>query len=107
MGLQNTTRNINQSLLRIENFYFNNETNYNIKVLKERWSLYNEIFNQLTLLNKGDAFHQIEYRILDGGNINDILKSIINSDDEIYLLLYPFIYVLEEYYDFDGISAFL
>lgn len=108
MILQNATRNLNQTIRKIENHYFNNETHYTLETLKERWSLYVEIFNQLNLLNKHSYLQEADYRIvLENENINIVLRGMIENDDELFMILYPFINFLEEYSDFDDIKIFL
>lgn len=108
MILQNATRNLNQTIRKIENYYFNNETHYNQEILKERWSLYTEIFKQLNLLNKNSYLQEAEYRIVwENENINTVLRDLINGDDELFMILYPFTYVLEDFSDFDDIKIFL
>lgn len=108
MILQNTTRNTNQSLIRIENHYFTNEKFYNHETLTERWSLYTDIFQQLNLLSKGHYFYEIEYRVLgEATSINRVFLDIINKDDDINQLLYSFTSTLEEYADIDEIKIFL
>lgn len=105
---QKTTRDLNQTIRRIEDYYFTNETHYNQEILKERWSLYTEIFKQLHILNKNSFLQEAYYRIVVGAeNINIVLRSMIEGDDEMYMILYPFIYVLEDYSDFDDIKIFL
>ena len=107
MTTHNGTKNFNQLLNRVEYYYFNNETHYDHNKLQERWSLYVDIFNQLLTLDKLVYLPELEYRIFDGDNINDILVSFIKNDDDLYHMLYPYINLLKEYSDLDEIKIFL
>jgi hypothetical protein len=108
MILQNATKNTNQSITRIENYYFQNEKFYNHETLTERWSLYTDIFNQINILDKGYYFYEIEYRIINEDNsINRVLLDIIRRDEDMDQLLYSFKSVLEDFADLDDIKIFL
>jgi hypothetical protein len=106
MIILNTTKHINQIIHRIESHYITNEM-HSDAINKERWSAYIEIFTQLIKSNKESYFYELEYRVFSGENINEVLKSIINRDDDLYLLLYHYIYLLEEYVGFDVLKPFI
>lgn len=102
------TQNTNKLLFKLESHYLNKRVRYNQKELNERWSIYLEIISKIEdISNNNDYLYEIEYKLLDDNNLNLILIDIINREDDLYLHLYPYIYVLEEYLDFDNIENFL
>ena len=104
---RNTKKNVNKVLFEIEKFFFATSNNYsNIEIL-ERWNTYTDIIGQLKHLNKQHYLFEIYYRILIGDNMNQIFIDIIDTDSEIYSLLFHYTYILEEFQDFDEIIIFV
>lgn len=102
------TQNTNKLLFKLEYHYLNKRFSYTEKELNERWLIYLEIISRIEdISNDNKYLFEIEYKLLDDNNINLVLIDLINREDELYLLLYPYIYVLEEYLDFDEIEVFL
>lgn len=104
---QNKPKNVSKVLFELEKFFFNTHNNYSELEISERWATYSDIFRQFQNLNKQHYLHEIHYRLLIGENINTIFIDIINRDNEIYVLLYPFTFALEEFHDFDAIKMFV
>lgn len=107
MVIQTTSRTLNQVLRQIEKHYFTTNNNFKPFELRERWSTYCDIIHQIISINKTHIFHELYYRLGEDENLNSIFTDVINREDDLYLLLYPYINVLEEYLDFDDIRVFL
>lgn len=98
-----TNKNISKILFELEKIFYNT----NNPETQERWAIYTELIKQLQTLDKHHYIHELYYRILVGENINNIFVDLINRDDEIYFIMYPYIYALEEFFDFDEIKIFV
>jgi hypothetical protein len=91
----------------LDKLVFNASNNLTETEATERWTIYTDLVDQITSLHKPNYLHEIHYRLLIGDNINTVFKDIIDRDNELYFILYPYIYILEEFYDFDEIKMFV
>ena len=107
MITKTATKNINKVLYELDKIFFKTNNSYSEAEVIERWTTYNELVDQFRTLNKHHYIHEIYYRVLVGENVNNIFIDLINRDNEIYFILYPYIYKLEEFFDFDEIKMFV
>jgi hypothetical protein len=91
----------------LDKLVFDTSNNLTETEAAERWTIYTDLVDQFKSLNKTNHIHEIHYRILIGENVNSVLIDIIDRDNELYFILYPYIYILEEFYDFDEIKMFV
>jgi hypothetical protein len=100
----NTTKSLNNAFFELEKFYLSNN-NHHPSYL-ERWVIYTEIINQIVHLKKDQCVYKIYYLLMEGENINTTLIDIINSDDDLFLVLYPYIHQLNEYIANDVVELY-
>ena len=100
-------KNINKVLYELDKIFFKTNNSYSEAEAIERGTTYTELVGQFRALNKQQYIHEIYYRVLVGENINNVFVELINRDNEIYFILYPYIYTLEEFFDFDEIKMFV
>lgn len=102
----NTTKSLNRTLFELEKLYFQTNNTYSTSHHRERWLDYSEIINHFIMTGNKNYIFELYYKVLDGENINSVLMELIHRDNEVYLTLYPFNHILEEYKDFDDVRIF-
>ncbi len=96
-----------QILYKLEVLHNKFNDHYSHNEREERWSLYLEIFELLIHNQNEDYINKINYLLSSGENINEVFINIINNDDDLYFILYPYIGLLTEYLNLDNIKFFL
>jgi hypothetical protein len=67
----------------------------------ERWITYNEIISQLIDLDYMDFYYEMDNRIKHGECPNEVIKSIINKNNEIKSVMGYHLEVIQHYLDDD------
>jgi len=75
---------------------------------EERWETYNLIIKELIIIDNGEHFEEIKYRLTDGEDANKVLLDILSrySSDELTFLAYFLLKRVEEYFDEDFLKRF-
>lgn len=73
-----------------------------------RWETYNLIIKELIIIDNGEHFEEIKYRLTDGEDANKVLLDIISrySSDELTFLAYFLSKRVEEYLEEDFLKRF-
>jgi hypothetical protein len=103
----NTTKKLTRALFELEKNYFETNNSYSTIEHTERWADYTDIISQFIAYNHPKYVFELYYRATNGENINTVLTELINRDNELYLILYPFKHKLKEYQNFDQVKIFL
>jgi hypothetical protein len=69
-----------------------------------RWITYNEIIGQLIDLDYMDFYDEMDGRIKKGENPNEVIKTILNRNDEIKSMMGYHLGVIQHYIDEDFIK---
>lgn len=100
-NFKNGTLELVPELLKTPSKIFDNEINI------ERNITYDIIIGEISDLNNNKFMHELEYRLMDNENINDILLSIINRNFETKSTLGYHRTILNHYLGQDLLNLFI